>query len=100
MEVFIVDSGGSLDDIPDRMPGEFDLRSPISRDMADTTQTYIKIWFPKRVLSACRFAVLRCASLQQMGHAARARISRSLMSHLLFDSASQHFEKAEIQYCG
>lgn len=58
MKQFIRETNFPINDLPDRMPGEYELRSPISRDMYDVSKTYIHKMFPKWVYAACRFELL------------------------------------------
>ena len=57
MEKFINITQFPINDLPERTKGEYELRSPICRDMYDTTKTYIRRTFPCKVYSACLFYV-------------------------------------------
>ena len=58
MKKFIRETNFPIHDLPDRMQGEYELRSPIARDMSDITNTYIHKRFPKWVYEVCRFELV------------------------------------------
>ena len=53
MVSFFKDTGLDVSDLPERMSGEYELRSPIAtppeRDMSDTAREHVKRTFAKRV---------------------------------------------------
>ena len=59
MKRFISETKFPINDLPERMSGEYELRSPIARDMFDTTKTFITTQFPKQVYAVGRFEIIR-----------------------------------------